>query len=449
MRLMRTLEKKFENFGELLSFLEGASDQKTKHKITRIWAVSAYYDIESIKQLIDHIKSRISKKPELLIVIGTINDGELEALQKMEFGGFKEGSGIRVTNCGRLFHSKGYLVETNRNAMCAIGSMNLTQNGLKENEEILTYSRVPNLVKEFKKYVKYWRGWSKGIGAVSENEKGILWLSKNKYRNNAHDKFRQENPEFPNIDDKSAVERYFGKLRLDELNSNPKLNNEREFTLALYKLLFQECRFRSKSYKDDDGVTFWSIGAGWRSGVGDYRASKHVKAPKSKKNKRHFAYTSSFDVTSASLPNRTYHCNVWVYLDSRSSAEAGLTSFLNVRVENKERKLVDNLQLYVSKPTWKNIRKGQYWKIYHDGSMGARKEEKGIKHEEVLRAVRKAGRDSWIEVPSWDEAEAEWVCLGKLPMAKKKVTWEENSKKFLARLLHYSIIRADIKKRRD
>ena len=448
--LFYTVEEKCESFGELLSsFLDGAS----REKIQRIWAVSAYYDKDSIRQLIKHIENRGIKKPELFIVIGTINNKELKVLQKIqktEIGTkFKEGSGIRVTNCGRLFHSKGYLVETSKNRMCAIGSMNLTQNGLNKNEEILTYSRyadseaTPPLVESFKKYVKTWRSSnrSKEIGAVSEGEEGILWLPENKARNNAHDKFRQKNPEFPDNLSGPAVQQYFKKLGLHKLN-NPKLNNEKKFTLDLYKLLFQECRFRPESYKHD-GATLRSSGAGWRSGVGYYRASKHVKAPKPKKNKRHFAYSAHFDVTSASLPNQTYHCDVWIYLDTRSSAEKRLTSFLNVRVEDKQKKR-DNLQLYVSKPGWKNIQKGQYWKIYHDGSMGAKKDEKRIKQETVLSKVHKFRRDHWIKTPSWSEGK-EVVHLGNLPIAKKAPWKNFNSKIFLARLLHYAVIRADIK----
>lgn len=452
MCLMSTPAEKFESFGELLGKLlsDGASD----YKIKRIWAISAYYDKESIEQLIAYINSCSSKKPELFIVIGTINSGELKVLQKIQktkFGNeYKEGSGIRVTNCGHLFHSKGYWVETtNRNGMCAIGSMNLTQNGLNKNEEILTYSRythsrVPALVASFKKYVKTWHSSnrSKEIGVVSEGEEGILWLPENKARNNAHHKFRQENPEFPGNLSEPTVQQYFKKLGLHKLNNRRKLDNEGKFTLALYKLLFQECRFRHEPCKLD-GVTLRSIGAGRRSGVGYYRASKHVKAPKPKKNKRHLAYSAHFDVTPASSPNKTYHCDVWVYLDSRRSAEKGLTSFLNVRVENKQKK-VDNLQLYVSKPSWKNIWKGQYWEIYHDGSMGAKKDGKRIKQKTVLSKVRKLELDHWIKTPSWSEGK-EVVHLGNLHVAKK-VTWKnKNSRDFLARLLHYAIIRADIK----
>ena len=446
-------KEKFKSFGELLSFLEDASD----HEIERIWAVSAYYDIDSIEQLIEHIKSRSSKKPELFIVIGTIKRGKkggLKALQEMEFGKFKQGSGIRVTNRDSLFHSKGYLVETAQNGMCAIGSMNLTQNGLKKNEEILTYFRYdpkasPPLVASFKKYVKTWRskGWSKEIGAVSQGEDGILWLPENKAGNNAHDKFRQKNPEFPDDLSELSVQRYFRKLGLHKLNNRKKLDNERKFTLALYKLLFQECRFKRKPY---EGVTLRSIGAGWRSGV-EHRWNKK-KAPKPGKNERHLAYSAHFDVTRVSSPNETYHCNVWVYLSDRKIAgRLRLASILNVRVENEQKKPND-LQLYVSKPGWKNIwnDRGQYWKIYHDGSM-ARKKGKGTTHEEVLRAVKNAGYCDWIEDASWWSEGKKVVSLCKLPMAE--ATWGNSKKvlarKFLARLLHYAIIRADIEFRKS
>lgn len=430
-----TAEEKFKNFGGL--FRKLLSDSTASHKITRIWAVSAYYDKDSIEQLIEHIKSRPSKKqkPELFIVIGAINRGELEALQKMKFGNeFKEGSGIRVTNCGYLFHSKGYLVETIRNGMCAIGSMNLTQAGLNKNEEILTcfqykHSKVPALVKSFKKYVEDWRldDWSKEIGAVSEEEKGIRWLAQNHPRDKStqeHEELAQENDSngslSPGIADK-LVQQYFKKLGLRK----NQLVDERKFTLAFYKLIFEECRFRPKPYKHG-GDTLRSI--------------------KPRKNKQDFAYAkrfgyyTHFDVIFASLPNLTYHCKVGLYLDYRldyRSRVRRLTSILNVHVKNERKEFVNALQLNVSKQSQKNIRKGQFWKICSDGSM-ARKGGKGIKHEEVLRAVEDKGCD-WIE---WSEGK-KVVCLSNLFMAEE-VTWR-NSGEFLMRLLRYAIIREEIK----
>ena len=432
---VRAEEKEFNSFGDLLAYLVGTSN----HKIKRIWAVSAYYDRPSIEQLIAYIKSRRSKKqkPELFVVIGSINSGELEALQKMKFGNeFKEGSGIRVTNCGYLFHSKGYLVETTRSGMCAIGSMNLTQAGLKKNEELLTYSRythyskVPPLVRSFKEYIEACPldDWSKEIGAVSKGEKGIRWLK----RSHPRDKSTQENEKFVQGNDSNGslssgiadklVQQYFKKLGLRK----NQLVDERKFTLAFYKLIFEECRFRPKPYKHG-GDTLRSI--------------------KPRKNKQDFAYAkrfgyyTHFDVTFANLSNLTYHCKVGLYLDYRldyRSRVRRLTSILNVHVKNEQKEFVNALQLNVSKQSQKNIRKGQFWKICSDGSM-ARKGGKGIKHKEVLRAVEDKGCDDWIE---WSEGK-KVVCLSNLFMAEE-VTWR-NSGEFLMRLLHYAIIRAEIK----
>lgn len=423
---IRAEEKEFKSFGKLLSYLEG-----TSYKIRRIWAVSAYYDRKSIEQLIAHIKSRHDKKqkPELFIVIGSINSGgeELEKLQGMKFGKmFKEGSGIRVTKCGYLFHSKGYLVETTRSGMCAIGSMNLTQAGLKDNEEILTYSqythsKVPPLVKSFKRYVEDWRSdeRSKEIGAVSKGEKGIRWLK----RNHPRDESVQKTEELVQGNDSNGLlsDTKFPDIPL-ELH-----RNDKRFTSALYELLFQEYEFRPDPH-EYGGVTLHPVQPGKNK---KYYFSSSAR----------FGHSVRFDVT---LRDRTtYHCYVGVYHDTRTYA-GGLTSILNVRVKkNKQEKFVNALQLTVSKLGRENIWKGQYWKIYHDGSM-ARKNGKGIKSERVLSAVSEAvkaagDRKRWIEKPRWSKKKL--VCLGKLHV-EEKVTWR-NSRNFLARLLHYAIIRVD------
>jgi len=428
----RAEEKEFKSFGDLLSYLEG-----TSYKIRRIWTVSAYYDRPSIEQLIAHIKSRRSKKqkPELFIIIGSINSGEeeLEKLQGMKFGNeFEKGSGIRVTNCGYLFHSKGYLVETTRSGMCAIGSMNLTQAGLKKNEELLTYSRythyskVPPLVRSFKEYVEACPldDWSKEIGAVSKGEKGIRWLK----RSHPRDKSTQENEEFVQGNDSNGslssgiadklVQQYFKKLGLRK----NQLVDERKFTLAFYKLIFEECKFRSKPYVYR-GVTLRPIKP--RKNKQDFAYSKH------------FGYYAHFDVTFASLPNQIYHCKVGPYLSHRAG---GLTSILNVRVKNKQKEPVNALQLDVSKDSEKSEDdKDQYWEVYHDGSMmGNEAIGRGVECEKTLSKVKEKHKH-WIKKSRGKEL----VYLDKLYVAKE-VTWE-NSKKFLTRLLHYAIIRAKIK----
>ena len=445
-------EEKFASFGEL--FRKLLSDGAASHKIKRILAVSAYYDRPSIDQLIeliDHIKGQ---KSELVIVIGTITKGELEALQetqKTKFGNeYKKGSGIRViTNRDRLFHglfhSKGYLVETaNKNGICAIGSMNLTQAGLNSNEEILTYSRYTHyqndspLVASFEEYVKDWCSdkRSKEIGAVSEKEPGIRWMTKGWNKSaQGNDYSEWLPPDFPDITDEStvkpgsAVKRYFKKLGLPGLNDS-NLVNEREFTLALYKLIFQECA-KNPGEDEREGVAFQYRDALWRNGFQYYLATWHKKVG----NKmQHRTCSARFDVT---LKDKKLTCYIFVYpcpyrpLDFLDSIRLG------VCVGNKQNIV---LQLKVSKQGWENIwnDKGQYWDIYSDGSMG-----KG-ETEECLSAVKNEKLEDWIKKPHWSKKEL--VYLGKLPVAGK-VTWR-NSRKFLARLLHYAIIRADIKFRR-
>lgn len=430
----RAEEKEFKSFGELLSYLEG-----TSYKIRRIWAVSAYYDRKSIEQLIAHIKNRRDKKqkPELFIVIGSINYGELEALQKMKFGNeFKEGSGIRVTKCGYLFHSKGYLVETTRSGMCAIGSMNLTQAGLKDNEEILTYSRytryskVPPLVAGFRKYVEAWRSnnRSKEIGAVSEKEPGIRWMPKGwNESSQGNDYNGWLPPKFPVIADGHgpAVRRYFNKLGLPKLNDS-NLVNEREFTLALYRLLFEECGKNPDECEcKHDGVTLQYRDALWRRGFKPYHATWHKKVS----NKmQHWTCSARFDVT---LKGEELPCYIFVYLTNKSGIRLGIC------VRKKDNVV---LQLNVSKDWEKSgTTKGQYWRVYHDGSMSRTEAMgRGVECKTTLRKV-KARHKHWIKKRRGKEL----VYLDKLYVAKE-VTWG-NSQKFLARLLHYAIIREKIK----
>ena len=76
----------------------------------------------------------------------------------------------------------------------------------------------------------------------------------------------------------------------------------------------------------------------------------------------------------------------------------------------------------------------QCWDVYHDGAMSQ------VKSEVVLDAVREAGCGHWID--TYDDNK-EWVYLGELPEVQT-VRWK-NSKRFLANLLHYGIIRTNLR----
>lgn len=236
-------------------------------------------------------------------------------------------------------------------------------------------------------------------------------------------------PPFPDTANALAVQRYFGE---EGLNFT-RFDNERKFTLALYKLLFQECGKNPREH-EYDGVTLQYRDALWRRNSWEYQTTRLVTDD----NKEQYRATCSvrFDVTLKDEGLMT--CYVFIYPYDRDWGFCGGIR-LGVHVENEQKKVANALQLDVSKPGWENIwnDEGQYWEIYSDGSM-ARKGRKGIKHEEVLSAVRIAERDRWIKKPSWSEGK-EQVHLGNLPVAEK-VTWE-NSRNFLAQLLHYAIIR--------
>lgn len=277
-------------------------------------------------------------------------------------------------------------------------------------------------------------------------------------------------PKFPSIDNEDAVQQYFEELGLHELN-DPKLVNEKKFTLALYKLIFEE--WRSKPDIEYGGVTLRCTEAGWFRGVKPYQASKQVEAPSIiGKYKQNSACSASFYVSSASLPNQTYHCNVWVYLDGRSNA-GWPTLYLNVRVEYTlrgekyllstgrwkfEEEIVSDFQLHVSKLGWENVwnNEEKYWEIclprvFSEVFSGSNLERAFFSTHEEMEEPEKTWvvpvkNRRWIKNSSEFKAELKYYRISRLPVAEK-VTWE-NSKKYLARLLIYAIIRAEKKFRK-
>ena len=76
---------------------------------------------------------------------------------------------------------------------------------------------------------------------------------------------------------------------------------------------------------------------------------------------------------------------------------------------------------------------GKSWHIYHDGAMSQ------VARVDVLEAVREAGGDRWIY--EWEGKE--WIYLGELPNAET-ANWK-NSRKLLANLIHYGIIRSNLR----
>ena len=136
-------------------------------KLRRIWAVSAYYDHESIKQLIEYMGDHGARNANLELIIVLDRRGRVDKyLKKLDErikNNFGSGySGIYLSSFRELFHSKGYLVESQKTGKCAVGSLNLTQRGLTENAEILALfdyninstSYASIFARSFKEYVR-------------------------------------------------------------------------------------------------------------------------------------------------------------------------------------------------------------------------------------------------------------------------------------------------------
>ena len=161
MQLVSIPDEDFPDFDALLSL---------GRKLRRIWAVSAYYDHESIKQLIRYMDEHGAGNANLeLIIVLDRRAGVDEGLKKLKKLDKKikrkfdsSSSGIYLSSSGELFHSKGYLVESQKIGKCAVGSLNLTQKGLTKNRELLAFcsyqinskSYASQFAEYFKKYVK-------------------------------------------------------------------------------------------------------------------------------------------------------------------------------------------------------------------------------------------------------------------------------------------------------
>ena len=213
---------------------------------------------------------------------------------------------------------------------------------------------------------------------------------------------------FPDVGDTAEVSRYLADMNLVPL-SEPVMADEREFTLALYRLIFEVSNKKRFPYSHDGvhmleytGVAFHHFSN--RSGVGYYTR-----------------YADFVAATRGRVEAMSIAVNMW---DDEAIRVC-------IGVSKAERKH-HALQLNFAKNCWWS-EKRLCWDVYHDGAMS------GIKSELVLDAVRESGCGHWI----YTDDDKEWVFLGELPRFNR-VKWK-NSRKFLANLLHYGIIRTNLR----
>lgn len=136
---LQTEKKRTKTFADLFEL----GDWKIKKTVI----ISAYTDIESIKEIVTYVSKHADKTSSSIQIfmdkaasrVSTDEElsGELQKLNKKIEKYFSKGSGIFLVSYGKLFHSKCYIFEGRKEGKFFIGSMNLTVAGRENNEEIL------------------------------------------------------------------------------------------------------------------------------------------------------------------------------------------------------------------------------------------------------------------------------------------------------------------------
>ena len=226
-----------------------------------------------------------------------------------------------------------------------------------------------------------------------------------------------EEPDFPDdVNDKATFKRYLKSLKdcqLQEAGEDIK-QNERCFVLAMHRVLFG---VEKKLPYSHDGVNILDDrGSRWRnftnaSGGGFY--TRYAE----------FIAATSGRVEAVSLAVNPNYIN---------GKYAGLRLCAGV-TKPKRSHLALELNVGDTHCPWDE--KQHRWEIYHDGRMS------WISNADVMDAVREAGMEKWIDVYDEDTTAKEWVYLGYLA---ESATWR-NSKQLLANLIHYAIIRTNLR----
>lgn len=138
--LVSLSESRSSSFEELFSF----SNQCVENLIV----ATAYFDLVSLQEIVSLALKEKPKKGKARVSIFVDGSASrfksdpdirnaLCTLSKLLTQQCDRNSGIFLVNFGTLFHTKLYFLESTKKIKLFIGSLNLSQNGLKKNEEIL------------------------------------------------------------------------------------------------------------------------------------------------------------------------------------------------------------------------------------------------------------------------------------------------------------------------
>ena len=218
--------------------------------------------------------------------------------------------------------------------------------------------------------------------------------------------------DFPDTGKEADIVRYFKELRDPQFESFAD-SWQRNFVLAMHKVLFNApCRHLPYSY---DGVHI----------LEDRGTAFHTFT-----NRRGGLYHGRYRDLIAATQGRVEALSVAVNWSETDGGNVRLALCVGV---SKANRVHHALQLIVDQNYEYNDEK-RCWDIYHNGRMS------NVKDAIVLDAVREAAAGHWIDTY---EDGRQWIYLGRL-WAADLGAWK-NSKPFIARLLHYGIIRANLR----
>ena len=228
------------------------------------------------------------------------------------------------------------------------------------------------------------------------------------------------NFDFPDPNDADAVERYFEGFFRNEASDRKEAAalseaytaldaDDKRIVLSVHKLLFDMGKCLPLSFDgvhvlEDRGPSlreFRNAGGGrWRGLYADYIAA-----------------------TSGRVEALSVAVSTW------GGAQGGIRLCVGV---SKAGRIHHALQMDMADCEW--IEEKQCWEVYHDGRMSR------VRRNTVLEAVEESGAGVWLENPHGYEG---YLYLGDLHWAGN-ADWE-NSKQFLANLLHYGLIRTNLR----
>ena len=226
--------------------------------------------------------------------------------------------------------------------------------------------------------------------------------------------------DFPDPDDNEAVERYFVGFHRNEAADQEEADvlyeahtaldvDEQRIVLSVHKLLFDlgKClpfSFDGVHVLEDRGPSmheFGNAGGGrWRGLYADYIAA-----------------------TSGRVEALSVAISTW------GGSGGGIRLCVGVR---KAGRTHHALQMDMRDCEW--VEEKQCWEVYHDGRMSR------VGNRTVFDAVAESGAGAWLENPHGYEG---YLYLGDLQWAGS-ANWE-NSREFFANLLHYGLIRTNLR----